>query len=91
MSNWILKNGLQSIDCSSFPYAFRTAYNIVRKAIEAKQDPTAVSKGIVILGPVDRHGDRTKYTYLAAMELAKDQGLLQADGNINSREFKRKY
>ncbi len=90
-ANWILKNGLQSIDCSSFPYAFRTAYNIVRKAIEAKQDPTTVSKGLTILGPIDRHGDRTKYSYLAAMDLAKDQGLLQNDGNINSREFKRKF
>jgi len=89
-SNWILKNGMQSIDCISFPYAFRTAYNIVRKTIEAKKDPSTTIKGLTILGPVNGRGERNKYSYAQAMELAKDQGLLQPDGNVNSREFKKR-
>lgn len=89
-ANWILKNGLQSIDCISFPYAFRTAYNIVRKTIEAKKDPSSVIKGLIILGPINGRGERNKYNYAQATELAQGQDLLQADGNINSKEFKRR-
>ncbi len=81
---------MQSTDCSSFPYAFRTAYNIVRKTIEAKKDPTATIRGLTILGPVNGRGERNKYNYAQATELAQGQGLLQADGNLNSREFKKR-
>jgi hypothetical protein len=89
-TNWTLKNGNNTIDCSSFPFAFRTAYNLVRKATEEKQLPHMVAKQITILGPVNRHGDRTTYSYHEAKELATAQGLLAADGNLNSREFKRR-
>jgi hypothetical protein len=89
-ANWILKNGVATTDCASFPFAFRTAFNLVRKAIEAKKDPTPVIKDITILGPVNGKGERTKYSYDAAAELAKGQGLLTPDGTINSREFKKR-
>ena len=91
MNNWILKNGGQTIDCSSFPYAFRTAFNLVRKVIEAKQDPTPVIKAISIVGPANAKGERSTYSYAAATQLAQGQGLLTPDGQINSREFKRKF
>jgi hypothetical protein len=89
-SNWILKNGMQSIDSTSFPVAFRTAFNIVRKTIEAKKNPSDIIKGLIILGPVDSRGDRTKYNYAQATELATGMGLLQPDGEIRSKEFTKK-
>ena len=89
-SLWTLKNGASTIECTSFPYAFRTAYFTVRKAVEAKKDTSALIKGLVILGPSNSRGERSKYSYFEATELAKGQGLLTPDGNINSREFKKR-
>lgn len=89
-SNWILKNGTQSIDCSSFPYAFRTAYNLIRKAIEAKQNVSSVINGISIVGPPNAKGERTTYSYDKAKQMAEGMGLLSSDGQINGREFKRR-
>lgn len=87
-NNWILKNGVQSIDCTSFPFAFRTMYNIVRKSIADKKPVN--TKDLYILGPKNIRGDRNTYSYDAAMKLASEQGLLTLDGQINSREFKRR-
>ena len=90
-SNWILKNGLETIPCSTFPFAYRTMYNIVRKASETKGGNVAsVMKGLSLQGPVTPRGDRRNYTYASATQLATDNGLLTPDGQINSREFKKK-
>ena len=78
------------MDCESFPFAYRTAWNLVRKAIEAKQNPSMLIKQILILGPVNTRGERMKYNYAEAAQLATDQGLLTAGGDINSKEFKRR-
>ena len=86
---WILKNGNQSQDCTSFPFAFRTAHNLIRKAIEAKQDAGAVIKNLTIVGPANAKGERSKYSYADAKQMAEGMGLLTPDGQINSREFKR--
>lgn len=90
MSNWTLKNGNVTTECASFPFAFRTAFNLVRKAVEAKQSPASVAKQITILGPENLRKERATYSYHAATELATAQGLLTADGQLNSREFKRR-
>jgi hypothetical protein len=87
-ANWILKNGEQVIDCTSFPYAFRTMFNIVRKGIENNK-PVDTLK-LSILGPKNLRGDRTNYSYTSATALAREQGLLTLEGQINSREFKRR-
>ncbi len=87
-ANWILKNGLQSIDCSTFPFAFRTMTNIVKKGITDKK-PVNPSD-LRILGPKNARGDRETYSYHKAHELALAQGLLSPDGQLNSREFKRR-
>lgn len=87
---WTLKNGNIKTECTSFPYAFRTAFNAVRKATENKKDPVEVASNIVILGPANTRGERAKYTYSQAMELARSQGLLNNDNQINGREFKRR-
>jgi len=90
--NWILKNSSsgQSFYCPSFPSAFRTAFNLVRVAIKTGKSPSSVIKGITIFGPINSKGERNKYTYNSAVELANSQGLLTPDGTINSREFKKK-
>ncbi len=88
-TNWILNNGSQKIDCASFPYAFRTAFNIVRKTIDAKLDPTKVINGLSIVGPPNSRGERKTYDYAAATQMATDQGLLTPEGNIRGAEFKK--
>lgn len=87
-ANWIFKNGGQNIDCMSFPYAFRAMFNVVRKAIADKKPVT--TKDMSILGPKNVRGDRKSYSYDEATTLATEQGLLTVDGQINSREFKRR-
>lgn len=87
-ANWIFKNGVQNIDCMSFPYAFRTMFNVVRKAIADKK--VVSTKDYTILGPKNSRGDRRSYSYEDATKLATEQGLLTVDGQINSREFKRR-
>lgn len=87
-ANWIFKNGVQSVDCTSFPYAFRAMYNVVRKGTENKQPVN--TKDLVILGPLNSKGEREVYSYFKATQLAQDQGLLTPAGEINSREFKRR-
>lgn len=90
MSNWTLRQGKSSVECSSFPFAFRTAYNAVRKAFEEKKNPLTVANDITILGPITPRGVRSTYNYADAKKLATEQGLLTPDGNINSKEFKRR-
>lgn len=87
-ANWIFKNGVQVIDCTSFPYAFRTMHNVVRKSI-AEKKPVNTSD-LIILGPANLRGERRTYSYDKATQLATEQGLLTMDGQINSREFKRR-
>ena len=89
-NQWTLKIGKVTNECSSFPFAFRAAFNAVRSAVENKQNPSLVTKDITILGPKDSRGDRNKYSYYSAMELARGQGLLSADNQINSKEFKKR-
>lgn len=87
---WILKSGVTATECASFPYAFRTAYNIVRKALEKNENVGSVINGIQIVGPPNLKGEIMKYTYSSAVNLAKSMGLLLPDGSINQKEFKRR-
>ena len=90
MKNWILKTGTQTIDCLSFPFAFRTMFNMVKKGVEIdKKSITAASADLVIIGPQDARGDRKKYSYDKASAMATMQGLLTSDGQLNSKEFKK--
>ena len=92
-ANWVLNDGGVKTDCSSFPFAFRNMFHIVRKRIEAKQSPATASKNLTIQGPPHlRNGimGRDTYSYASATQMAKDQGLLTLDGQINNKEFKRR-
>lgn len=89
-ANWILKNGVQNIECSSFPYAYRAMHNMVRKAMETKQNVPELMKQLSVVGPANYKGERRTYSYTAATQMARSQGLLSADGQLNSKEFKRK-
>ena len=89
-SNWILKNGLQATECTSFPYAFRSMYNIVKKGVETGKTFDNLTKSLFIVGPPNLKGDRRTYNYAAATQMAIDQGLLSSDGQLNSKEFKRR-
>lgn len=91
--HWILKNGTQKFECPSFPYAFRAAFNIIRTASEAGKSVAELIKGITIIGPVIDKDSRKPYvySYTTATQRALDQGLLTSDGQINSKEFKKKF
>jgi len=90
-AKWLLKNGATVTECTSFPYAYRTAFNLVRKAIEAKQDASALIKNLSIVSPHrDRMGETKTYSYAEATQMAEGMGLVTPDGSINSREFKRR-
>ncbi len=90
MSEWILKNGDTETKYTSFPYAFRVMFAIVKKATEQGKYLETI-KAMKIVAPIkDAHGDFRTYTYSAATEMAKNSGLLTPDGIINSREFKKK-
>lgn len=74
----------------SFPYAFRYMWNGIRKGVEAGKPQDELTKQISIVSPLkDVHGDFRVYSYDQAVQMAKGQGLLTPEGQINSREFKR--
>ena len=90
-NNWILKNGSSTQDFDSFPFAFRTMFAIAKKASETGKF-SEVTLGLSIISPqMDAHGDYRRYSYEAATVMATSSGLLTAEGQINSKEFKRKY
>jgi hypothetical protein len=86
---WLLKDGTKTIDCTSFPFAYRTMYNIIRKGVESKRKFEDMANNLSIVGPVAPGAKSTTYSYATATAKATDMGLLSADGQINSREFKR--
>ena len=91
-TEWTFKDGASQFQCTSFPYAFRQMYNTIKKGVESGRKYDDMVKSMSILSPVkDQHGDPRIYSYTAAAEMATAQGLLTADGQINSREFKRRY
>lgn len=87
---WILKYRDQKVECTSFPFAYRTAFNIVRKTIEANLPTGTLISSISITGPPNFKGDKKAYSYAEATNTAIGMGLLNGDGEINSREFKKK-
>lgn len=90
-ATWIFKNGNATLECTSFPYAFRTMCNTINGLVKTSGKPKQdIIKAMSIVSPMkDRLGNQMKYTYYEAVEMAKNQGLIMADGQLNSREFRR--
>jgi hypothetical protein len=89
--NWIFKDGVAQVGCTSFPYAYRLMHQTIKKGVETGRKYNDMVKQMVIISPTkDQHGDPRRYNYTSATELAKSSGLLTPAGEINSREFKRK-
>lgn len=76
---WIFDDGLSKLECSTFPYAYRTLFNMVKKFPDA-------AKRVRIISPTKK-----VYNYKMANDLALAQGLLTTEGTINSKEFKKSY
>jgi len=83
-TNWTFFDGVQAHQCDSFPYAYRTLYNTLKRSIDSGGKPDELTRRYKITSPI-----KSVYNYRQATELAKDQGLLTTEGTINSREFKR--
>lgn len=82
---WILDDGARKHECTSFPFAFKQLFNLLDKAEKNKVNKAAIQNRSVIIAPWGK-----VYNYDAAVELAKASGLLTPDGNINSKEFKKR-
>lgn len=82
---WILKNGATESPCDSFPYAFRAMFMTIKRAREKGQNVLELAKQFKIVSPFGKI-----YSHSAATQMALDQGLLTASGEINGREFKRR-
>jgi hypothetical protein len=49
-------------------------------------------KKFAIVSPIsDIHGDKKVYSWFEATEMAKTTGLINAEDQINGKEFKRRY
>ena len=91
MTEWIFKDGATQTKCTSFPYAYRLMFNTRKQGVEKGRKYNDMIAQMVIISPQkDNHGDPRKYNYAAATDMAKASGLLTPDGQINSREFKRR-
>lgn len=89
-TKWILKDGAIKTDCSSFPFAYRTMSNIIRKGVETGRKFDDMSKTITITGPIAPGAKAVTYSYATAKQKALDQGLIDIEGQINAKEFKKR-
>jgi hypothetical protein len=93
MSNtqWIFKDGFSQTSWNSFPYAYRAMFQALKTGVEKGRKYDDMVKQMVIISPQkDQHGDPRRYNYASATELAKASDLLTAQGEINSRVFKKR-
>lgn len=78
------------MEFTSFPYAFRSMWNTLRKGVENGRTHGDMVRQMSIIAPLkDRHGDPKVYSYAEAQRMAEMQGLLNDSGQLNSKEFKR--
>ena len=91
MNEWIFKDGATQTKCTSFPYAYRLMFDTLKRGVEKGCKYDDMIKAMLIISPQkDRNGDPRRYNYAAATDMATASGLLTPEGQINSREFKRR-
>ena len=83
---WTLQENGTSSEYATFPFAYRTMLNIVRKAItEGKSN---ITTHLFIYGPpYNTYGDRRCYNYTEASAMAETMGLVK-EGHIEKRNMK---
>jgi len=90
-NDWIFKDGTTQTSCTTFPYAYRAMHTALKKGVEQGRKHDDMIRRMSIISPMkDTHGDKRVYSYAAATSMAQNSGLLDASGQINSREFKRR-
>lgn len=66
-------------------------FNTLKKGVESGRKYDDMIRSMRIIAPTkDIHGNQRVYSYANATDMARASGLLTPDGQINSREFKRK-
>ena len=89
-NKWIFKNCGSTQVFDSFPLAYKVMFAIAKKSVQAKNSDTVI-KGMSIISPIkDVHGNPRKYDYAAASQMARDSGLLDSNGQIESKAFGKK-
>lgn len=84
-NSWTFYDGVNTQVFSTFPYAYRTMFLLVKQNLENGKQIDVVTKNFKIIAPTKK-----VYTFDQANTLATNQGLLSKDGTLNSKEFKRK-
>lgn len=84
-TSWIFDDGFQKHPYATFPYAFRSMFNAIKKGVETGKKYDDMARTFKVYSPVG-----IIYSYARATELATQQGLLTPDAQINSREFRRR-
>ncbi|HOS16058.1 MAG TPA: hypothetical protein PKX15_03440, partial [Bacteroidales bacterium] len=70
--------------------AFRTMYHTIQKGLKAGRSMNDMESKMSIVSPHrGQRGEIQKYSYAEAMEMARSMGLLNSEGEINRREFRR--
>ena len=88
---WIFKYGTAETKCTSFPYAYRALVNALKQGAEKGLNQHEMIKQMYILSPIkDNYCNSRTYNYNEATDMARSSGLLTPEGNLNSREFKRR-
>jgi len=84
-TTWKFYDGIQENVFTTFPFAYRALFNLVKKNLDSGKTVREITRKYKIISPVKR-----EYSYDNATQLALEQGLLNKDGTLNSKEFKRK-
>ncbi len=80
---WVLHTGItKPVEYTTFPVAFRAMWNFIQNEAKANRKAN--------LGIITIEGNNKVYNYAKAVELANSFGLVTSEGEINSREFKKK-
>ena len=88
-AKWNFKNGSMISQWDSFPFAYRAMYNEIRRGIEKGIPLSNMTNAMSITGPISPGIKPSRYTYHAATQKANDAGIVNTEGIINSKEFKR--
>ena len=85
-ANWKFFDGAKEHPYFTFPLAFKAMHDKLRSETERGQtNPLELRKRLFIVGPGERN-----YSYSSSLDLAQIQGLVNADGSLNMKQFKRK-